>query len=123
MATGAAGAPFADSNLKLVVLSSLLDAKQIDLGTPAQLATHVLGRAVDLEDDGYEIIPEARAYLERYPLTDELLAAVEEIEFDGGGTAYEFAWYFWDGEDDVFDVKELTGSSFAGTSEAFLQSR
>lgn len=109
MATGAAGAPFADSNLKLVVLSSLLDAKQIDLGTPAQLATHVLGRAVDLEDDGYEIIPEARAYLERYPLADVLLAAVEEIEFDGGGTAYEFAWYFWDGEDDVFDVKELTG--------------
>jgi hypothetical protein len=93
-AVGMAGAPFADPNLKLVVLSSLLDAKQIDLGTPAQLATHVLGRAVDLEDEGYEIFPAAQDYLERYPLTNELLAAVEEIEFDGGGTAYPFVWYF-----------------------------
>ncbi|APO67527.1 hypothetical protein IE4872_CH01907 [Rhizobium gallicum] len=96
-AVGMAGAPLADPNLKLVVLSSLLDAKQIDLGTPAQLASNVLGRAVDLEDEGYEIIPEAQDYLERYPLTDELLAAVEEIAFDDGGTAYRFAWYFWDG--------------------------
>ncbi|WP_246622819.1 DUF7256 domain-containing protein [Rhizobium laguerreae] len=118
-AAGMTGAPFADPNLKLVVLSSLLDAKQIDLGTPAQLATHVLGRAVDLEDEGYEIIPEAQAYLERYPLTDELLAAVEEIEFDGGGTAYEFAWYFWDGEDDVFDVKELTGIELCRNLRSF----
>ncbi|SCW76633.1 hypothetical protein SAMN02927900_04690 [Rhizobium mongolense subsp. loessense] len=109
VAVGMAGAPFTDPNLKLVVLSSLLDAKQIDLGTPAQLATHVLGRAVDLEDEGYEIIPAAQDYLERYPLTNELLAAVQEIEFDGGGTAYPFVWYFWDGEDDVFDVKDLSG--------------
>ncbi len=64
-AVGMAGAPFADPNLKLVVLSSLLDAKQIDLGTPAQLATHVLGRAFDLEDEGYEIFPAAQDYLER----------------------------------------------------------
>ncbi|MFC0809003.1 DUF6892 domain-containing protein [Ensifer sp. P24N7] len=108
-AAGMAGAPFDDPNLKLVVLSSLLDAKQIDLGTPEQLAAHVLGRAVDLEDEGYEIIPEALDYLKRYPLTDELLAAVEEIEFDGGGTAYPYAWFFWGGEDDVFDVKDLSG--------------
>ncbi|MEX2743782.1 DUF6892 domain-containing protein [Rhizobium mongolense] len=123
-AVGLAGAPFADPNLKLVVLSSLLDAKQIDRGTPAQLATHVLGRAVDLEDEGYEIFPAAQDYLERYPLTNELLAAVEEIEFDGGGTAYPFVWYFWDGEDDVFDVKDLSGiERFAGISKAFLRSR
>ncbi|MCF1450169.1 hypothetical protein FS815_25610 [Agrobacterium vitis] len=106
---GIAGAPFADPNLKLVVLSSLLDMKQIDLGTPKQLATKVLGRAVDLEDEGYEMIPEALDYLQRYPLSDELLSAVEELGFDGGATVYEFAWYFWDGEDDVFDVKDLSG--------------
>ncbi|WP_443726234.1 DUF6892 domain-containing protein [Rhizobium mongolense] len=118
-AVGMAGAPFADPNLKLVVLSLLLDAKQIDLGTPAQLASHVLGRAVDLEDEGYEIIPEAQDYLERYPLSDELLAAVEEIEFDGGGTAYRFAWYFWDGEDDVFDVKDLSGIELCRNLRSF----
>ncbi|MCQ1574308.1 hypothetical protein NFO65_26635 [Neorhizobium galegae] len=118
-AAGITGAPFADANLKLVVLSSLLDAKQIDLGSPEQLATHVLGRAVNLEDEGYEIIPEARDYLERYPLTDERLAAVEEIEFDGGGTVYEYAWYFWDGEDDVFDVKDLSGIELCRNLKSF----
>lgn len=34
---------------------------------------------------------------------------MEEIEFDGGGTVYEYAWHFWDGEDDLFDVKDLSG--------------
>ncbi|OWK24174.1 hypothetical protein AJ87_24770 [Rhizobium yanglingense] len=56
-------------------------------------------------------------YLERYPLTDELLTAVEE--FDGGGTAYRFAWYFWDGEDDVFDVKDLSGIELCRNLRSF----
>lgn len=118
-AAGMVGAPFTDPNLKLVVLSSLLDGKQVDLGTPDQLATHVLGRAVDLEDEGYEIIPEALDYLVRYALADELLGSVEEIEFDGGGTVYEYAWYFWDGENDVFDVKDLSGLELCANLKSF----
>jgi hypothetical protein len=74
---------------------------------------------VDLEDEGYEIIPEARDYLKRYPLTDELLAATEEIEFDGGGTAYRFAWHVWDGEDDVFGVKDLSGIELCRNLRSF----
>ncbi|WP_245314321.1 hypothetical protein [Rhizobium sp. R634] len=118
-AAGIPGAPFADPNLKLVVLSSLLDAKQIDLGTPAQLATHLLGRAVDLEHEGYEIMPEAQDYLARYPLTDELLATVEEIAFDGGGSVYRYVWYFWDGEDDVFNVTDLSGIELCRNLKSF----
>jgi len=110
--SGAPGAPFSDQNLKLAVLSSLLDAKLIDLGTPEQLATHILGRPVDLEEDGYELIAEALDYLVRYPLTDELLAAVEKIEFDGGATIYSFAWYFWTGEEGTFDVTDISGIRF-----------
>jgi hypothetical protein len=72
----------------------LLYAKAIDLGTPQQLASHVLGRRVDLEKDGYELIPEALDYLTRYPLSDVQLAAVEWIEFDGGAAIYPVAWYF-----------------------------
>lgn len=44
------GAPFGDPNLKLAILSSLIDKQMIDLGTPQQLAEHVLGRPVDLEN-------------------------------------------------------------------------
>ncbi|MBB2754626.1 UNVERIFIED_ORG: hypothetical protein GGI57_005361 [Rhizobium aethiopicum] len=116
---GAPGAPFSDSNLKLAVLSSLLYAKLLDLGTPEQLATHVLGREVDLEKDGYELIPEALDYLVRYPLTEELLASVEDIELDGGAAIYPFAWYFWGGEENAFDVKDLSGIRFCPNLKSF----
>ncbi|MEX2742069.1 hypothetical protein AB3480_11960 [Rhizobium mongolense] len=111
-ASGAPGAPFSDPNLKLAVMSSLLYAKALDLGTPQQLASHVLGRTVDLEKDGDELIPEALDYLTRYPLSDEQLAAVERIEFDGSGAIYPFAWYFWGGEEGVFDVRDISGIRF-----------
>ena len=111
-ASGAAGAPFSDVNLKLAVMSALLDAKALDLGTPEQLATHVLSRPVDLEKEGYELIPEALDYLARFPLSDDLLASVESMEFDGGATIYPFAWYFWGGEEDAFDIKDLSGIRF-----------
>ncbi|MBB4231519.1 hypothetical protein GGD56_005397 [Rhizobium mongolense] len=44
---------------------------------------------------------------------------MEEIEFDGGGTAYPFVWYFWDGEDDVFDVKDLSGIELCRNLKSF----
>lgn len=109
---GTAGAPFSDVNLNLAVMSALLDAKLLDLGTPEQLATHVLRRPVDLEKVGYDLIPEALDYLARYPLADELLASVERMEFDGGATIYPFAWYFWSGEEGAFDIKDLSSIRF-----------
>jgi len=38
---------------------------------------------------------------------------------DGGGTVYEYAWYFWDGEDDVFDVKDLSGIGLCRNLKSF----
>ncbi|MBB4314167.1 DUF7256 domain-containing protein [Roseospira marina] len=106
---GEPGAPFADPNFKLVVLSSLLREKELDLGTPEMLATHVLGRPVDLEDEGYDLIPEVLEYLRRYPLTDTLLAKVRSLYFDGGENIYVYPWYFWDGESYEFEVSSLQG--------------
>ncbi len=103
--SGIQGAPFSDPNLKLVVMSALLRLKIIDLGTPEQLASHVLGRPVDLEQEGYDLIPQAMDYLLRYPLTDEQLAAVDWIQFDGSGEIYPYAWYFWGGYEDAFDIQ------------------
>ncbi len=118
--SAAAGAPFSDPNLKLAVMSSLLFAKALDLGTPQQLASHVRGRTVDLEQDGYELIPEALDYLVRYPLTDEQLAAVEWVEFDGSGAVYPYAWYFWGGEESVFDIKDISGLRFCPNLKGFF---
>jgi len=103
------GAPFGDPNLKLAILSSLIDKQLIDLGTPQQLAEHVLGRPVDLENEGYKPIPAVRAYLDRYPLSTDLLNEIDELVLDGGSSIYRYVWFFWDGADDIFDINSLAG--------------
>ncbi len=100
------GAPFGDPNLKFAILSSLIDKQLIDLGTPQQLAEHVLGRPVDLENEGYKPIPAVRAYLDRYPLSTDLLSQIDELVLDGGSSIYRYVWFFWDGEDDIFDFTQ-----------------
>lgn len=107
--TGEQGAPFADPNFKLVVLSSLLDAKALDLGRPEDLVAHVLKRPVDLEEEGYAPIDEVIDYLARYPLPASLLDQVKSIVLDGGNEIYSYPYYFWGGDDDMFDVSSLGG--------------
>lgn len=107
--SGAPGAPFKDVNFKLAVLSELMEKAHIDIGEPQDLADHVLGRHVDLEEEGYEPIPQARAYLERFPLTPELLAKVTSIEIDGGSEIYSYIYRFWGGETDEFDITSFEG--------------
>lgn len=113
-----AGAPFKDPNLKLAVMSELLDRHLLDLGTPRELASFVLGRPVDLDADGYEMLPAARDYLVRYPLSQELLDAVDTLTFDGGSSIYNFAWYFWGGETHHFDIVSLEGIEACRNLEA-----
>jgi hypothetical protein len=69
----------------------------------------VLKRPVDLEKEGYELIPAAYDYLARYPLSEADLALVESIVFDGGNDIYPYCYRFWDGETEDFDVKSVTG--------------
>ncbi len=93
VAAGAPGAPFGDSNFGIAVMSSLLSGA-LDLATPGDLAAFVLKRAVDLDEDGYDLISEAYDYLVRYPLTNADLAKVEAITFDGGNEIYPYCYYF-----------------------------
>lgn len=106
---GAPGAPFGDPDFKLAVMSSLLESGALDLAAPEDLAAFVLKRAVDLEEDGYDLISEAYDYLVRYPLTDADLAKVEAITFDGGNEIYPYCYYFWDGESEEFDISSTAG--------------
>ena len=103
------GAPFKDVNLKLAVLSELMDKGHIDIGEPQDLYDHVLGRHFDLEQEGYQPVAEARDYLARYPLSEDVLASVGSIEFDGGSEIYRYIKYFWDGESDEFTITSFDG--------------
>lgn len=106
---GEPGAPFKDPNLKLAVLTELLDLAEIDLGDVAQFLSAVTGRAVDVEKEGYEKSHAAYDYLVRYPLAQEMLDKVTDLVFDGGNSIYPFIWRFWDGETNDFDVYSLEG--------------
>lgn len=115
-----AGFPFDDPNLKLVVLDALREAKVIDLGSPRQLAEYVLGRPVNLEKEGYSLIRPTYDYLTRYPVTPAQLDKIETITFDGGGEIYRYAYYFWDGQTDDFDVKSLENIGVLHNLRSFI---
>jgi hypothetical protein len=106
---GAPGVPFADPNFKLAVLSSLVESGALDLGSYEDLASFVLKRPVDLNKEGYALIPELYDYLARYPLSEADLAKVESVTFDGGNEIYSYCFRFWSGETEEFDVKSLEG--------------
>lgn len=108
-AESAPGAPFKDVNLKLAVLSMLMETAALDIGEPQDLYDHVQGRRFNLEAEGYRPVPAARDYLARLPLSQELLDKVTEIVFDGGSTIYRYVHYFWDGETDEFTVSSFEG--------------
>lgn len=108
-ARGVPGAPFADPNFKLAILSSLLETNQLDLAEPQDLAEFALKRPVDLEQEGYALIPAAYDYLTRYPLDDDDLAHVESVTLDGGNEIYPYCYKFWDGETSDFDVGSVRG--------------
>ncbi|KPN62467.1 hypothetical protein AKJ29_00565 [Aliiroseovarius crassostreae] len=107
---GETGAPFADPNLKLVVLSSLLEEGHIDLGESSDFLSWVLDQPVsDPWDLGFGIIQPAYDYLARYPLGQSLLDEVETLSFDGGLEIYFYVSPTWDGETEDFDISSFEG--------------
>src|ERR1700754_367278 len=102
-----AGAPFADPTLKLAVLGALLTSETITLGPREKLAEHLLGSGYDEEAEGYALLKPVYDWLTRFPLSASHLAAVEELIFDGGNDIYPYAFPFWDGESDEFDITSL----------------
>jgi hypothetical protein len=106
---GKPGAPFADPNLKLIVLSALTESGAIHLGPRKKLAEHILGPGYDEDQDGYDLLKPVYDYLARYPLTANHLAAVTSIDFDGGNEIYTYPFPFWSGETDEFEVASLDG--------------
>lgn len=101
--------PFTDPNFKLAILSAMMADGIIDLGTPYDLAAHVLGRPVDLEIEGWSPIAEVRDYLARYQIFQPQLDRIETIELDGGIDIYPYIHYFWGGETEEFDIATIEG--------------
>lgn len=88
---------FADPNLSLAILEALHHSGVLVL--PEVTAA-----------DEYELDEELYARLHAYPFTDEQLASIERLHWEGGGMHMEHVvWPQWDGESDEFDLRTLAG--------------
>mgnify|MGYP001760148233 FL=1 len=104
---------FQDINFKLCVIQELmynqnLIEPQFDI---YQFAENHKDRKIDIDDEGYEIIPEALNYFKELEIPTELLTNVTEIYQDGGNDIYMQICPFWSGEDDQFNINETADVS------------
>lgn len=98
---------FQDFNFKLAVIQRLMYEQNVltprfDVYDFVQAYT---ARQIDIEEEGYDIIPEVRAYFEQLEIPAEMLALIQKIDMDGGDDIYLQLYPFWDGEDDVFNIQ------------------
>lgn len=98
-----------DFNFKLMVINKLM---YIDEVLYPKFNVHFFAknfkeRSINIEEEGYGIIPEVAAYFKKLPIPSSLLLDIIELQPDGGDEIYAQLIPFWDGEDDCFDVKSI----------------
>lgn len=99
-------AEFKDVNFKLCALQILMYEKnllkpKLDVW---EFVKNYKARTIDVDKEGYRIIPEVLDYFKNFPIDAELLAEIDEIYQDGGNEIYPQIIPFWDGEDDEFNI-------------------
>lgn len=100
---------FADFNFKLAVIQELMYNKE--LLKPAfdlyEFVENYAGREIDIEEEGYEFIPEVTAYFEALEIDKKYAPEITAISQDGGDDIYGHMLRFWDGEDDTFNITKF----------------
>ncbi|WP_406066304.1 hypothetical protein OG462_43465 [Streptomyces sp. NBC_01077] len=124
---------FRDLNFKLLVIEKLM-YEDGSLAPVYNIIERMRGRGIidpwgHLHEGGllYDVLDESRAYFEQLEIGDELLATVDEIYIEGGLQAQLECCPYWDGEDDMFDVRSLDDlvllpnlKRFLGADESML---
>lgn len=70
-------------------------------------------REINIEEEGYDVIPEVKAWFEALPISREMAEQVTSLYFDGGNEVYGQIVPFWDGEDDLYDIAQLRPEELA----------
>lgn len=101
---------FSDFNFKLAVIEELMYVQEVlkpkvDVYEFADLYKK---RRIDIDEEGYEPIPELVAYFKALPLDKKWASLVTEIDQDGGNEIYMTICPFWDGEDDAFTIESFS---------------
>jgi hypothetical protein len=100
---------FKDFNFKLAVIQVLMYEKE--LLKPAfdifEFAKRYRQREIDVDEEGYDIIPEVKKYFENLEIDRKYADEITEIIQDGGNDIYMNMIAFWSGEDDVFNIRSF----------------
>lgn len=100
---------FTDFNFKLAVIQELMYNK--GLLEPAfdlyDFVKNYAAREIDVEEEGYDFIPEVTAYFEALEIDKKYAPEITEISQDGGDDIYGHLLRFWDGEDDTFNIRNF----------------
>lgn len=100
---------FKDFNFKLAVIQVLMYEKKI-LQPVFDLHDFIQNyeqRVINIEKEGYHFIAEVTAYFESLEIDEKYANEVTEISQDGGNEIYRNMRWFWDGEDDTFNIKNF----------------
>lgn len=101
---------FSDFNFKLAVMQVLMYEKNL-LNPKFDIYEFVEEfdkRKIDIDEEGYEPIEEVIDWFKKLEIPVSLASYVEEIVMDGGNEIYTQIIPFWDGEDDYFDIKDIS---------------
>lgn len=80
---------------------------------------------MDIDTESMEIIQPALDYFEKLPIPKEYAQHVQEIDMDGGNEIYMNLIPQWDGEDETFDLNEVSEEElkqFLNLEEATIMS-
>jgi hypothetical protein len=108
-ATTIPGHPFADPNLKLAVMESLMSDNLLSLGDWEDFYRFIHKQYPGTLTDNIAFSQAAYEYLSCYPLSKEQLEKVTNIYLDGASNIYFYLDKFYDGETNEFFVKSLSG--------------
>ena len=98
-------------NFKLCIIQELMYKKNLLLPKfdAYEFAEEYEKRTIDIDEEGYEPIKEIVDWFKKIEIPVSMASYIEEIVMDGGNEIYTQIIPFWDGEDDYFDIKDITG--------------
>lgn len=65
-------------------------------------------RPIYLQEEGYDIIPEVYEYFKDLKIETDYAQYIQEIVMDPMHEIYTHIFPYWDGSDDLFDIRELS---------------
>ena len=102
---------FKNFNFKIAVMNELMYGKAL-LEPKFDVFEYCEERGIDPYAD-FGALPQAKKWFKNYPVPANLAEQVSELYLDGGNEIYLQIAPDWDGEDELFDIKNIDAAELA----------